>query len=279
LYVVATPNGNLDDITLRAIRILSTVDLIAAEDTRHTARLLAHHHIRTSMISCHEHNEHQRAPELIAKIQSGSTVALVSDAGTPSVSDPGYRLVHMAIAQGLTVFPIPGVSAGITALCASGLPTDAFVFQGFAPKKKGRRLELLHQLATESRTLVFYESPRRVATLLEEIYAVMGDRRAVMARELTKLHEEFIRGRLSEIMTGLADRPPLKGECTLLVGGAPAIESITDEALAALLNDALARPDAHLSSIVKAISQQHQLPRKRVYDMALGIQKEIRKLS
>ncbi len=279
LYVVATPIGNLEDITLRAIRILSAVDLIAAEDTRHTARLLAHHRIRTAMISCHEHNEHQRAAELIAKIRSGTAVALVSDAGTPSVSDPGYRLVHMAIEQGVAVFPIPGVSAAITALCASGLPTDAFVFQGFAPKKKGKRLELLRRLVDEPRTLVFYESPRRTATLVEEIYAVMGDRQAVLARELTKLHEEFIRGSLAEIMARLADRPPLKGECTLLVDGATAIDPISDEALSTMLKDALTLPDAHLSTIAKTIAQKHHLPRKRVYDMALKIQKQLGKSS
>lgn len=275
LYVVATPIGNLEDITLRAIRILSAVDLIAAEDTRHTARLLAHHRIGTPMISCHEHNEHRRAAELIAKIRTGAAVALVSDAGTPSVSDPGYRLVRMAIEQGVAVFPIPGVSAAITALCASGLPTDAFLFQGFAPKKKGRRLDLLKRLENEPRTLVFYDSPRRVATLVAEVHAVMGDRQAVLARELTKLHEEFIRGTLSEITAALANRPPLKGECTLLVNGAPAIDSISDDALARVLKEALARPDAHLSSIAKTIAQQHHLPRKRVYDMALGIQKQL----
>ena len=158
LYVVATPIGNLEDITLRAIKTLNEVDLIAAEDTRHTARLLSHYRIRTPLISCHEHNEHQRTPELIDKIRSGASVALVSDAGTPSVSDPGYRLVRAAAEQGLNVFPIPGVSAAITGLCASGLPTDAFVFLGFAPKKKGKRMDLLASLHAEPRTLVFYES-------------------------------------------------------------------------------------------------------------------------
>jgi 16S rRNA (cytidine1402-2'-O)-methyltransferase len=266
-------------MTLRAIAVLSAVDLIAAEDTRHTAGLLAHHHIRTPMVSCHEHNEHQRAPELIAKIRSGAAVALVSDAGTPSLSDPGYRLVRLAIEEGLAVFPIPGVSAAITALCASGLPTDAFVFQGFAPKKKGKRLELLGSLAAEPRTLVFYESPRRVTAFLEEIRLVMGDRQAVLARELTKLHEEFIRGSISTIQATLASRSAVKGECTLLVSGAPAIEPLSDEALAAVLKKAMTLPDARLSDIAKTISQQHHLPRKRVYDMALAIQQEMAKSS
>jgi 16S rRNA (cytidine1402-2'-O)-methyltransferase len=274
LYVVATPIGNLEDITLRAIKTLDGVDLIAAEDTRHTMRLLSHYRIRTPLISCHEHNEHQRTPELIDKIRSGAAVALVSDAGTPSVSDPGYRLVRAALEQGLNVFPIPGVSAAVTALCASGLPTDAFVFLGFAPKKKGRRMELLESLAAESRTLVFYESPRRVVVFMDEIRSVMGDRPAVLAREMTKLHEEFIRGSLAEIQTTLADRPEIKGECTLLVKGAVVADSIPEADVIESLRHALAQPGAHLSSLAKAFARQYHLPKKRVYEMALNIQSE-----
>ncbi|MCB2147682.1 MAG: 16S rRNA (cytidine(1402)-2'-O)-methyltransferase [Deltaproteobacteria bacterium] len=274
LYVVATPIGNLEDITLRAIKTLKGVDLIAAEDTRHTARLLSHYRIRTPLISCHEHNERQRTPELIDKIRSGGSVALVSDAGTPSVSDPGYRMVRAAVESGLPVFPIPGVSAAVTGLCASGLPTDAFVFQGFTPKKKGKRMELLASLAAEPRTLIFYESPRRVSVFLDEIRAVMGDRRAVLAREMTKLHEEFIRGTLSEILIVLADRPEVKGECTLMVDGAAASDSVSTDDLADALRDALAQPGAHLSGLSKAFAHHYQLPRKTVYEMALAIQKE-----
>lgn len=274
LYVVATPIGNLEDITLRAIRTLQGVDLIAAEDTRHTARLLAHHRIRTPLISCHEHNEHQRTPELIEKIRRGAAVALVSDAGTPSVSDPGYRLVRAAVEHGLDIFPIPGVSAAIAALSASGLPTDAFVFVGFSPKKKGRRLELLSSLVGEPRTLVFYESPRRVATFLDEVRAVLGDRPAVLAREMTKLHEEFVRGSLSDIRTALADRVELKGECTLLVAGAPSAEPLSDADLADVLRDALDRPDVHISSLAKTLARTYGLPRKTVYEMALAIRNE-----
>ena len=274
LYVVATPIGNLEDITLRAIKTLNGVDLIAAEDTRHTSRLLAHYRIRTPLVSCHEHNEQQRSPELIGKIQSGAAVALVSDAGTPSVSDPGYRLVRAALAHGVGVFPIPGVSAAVTALCASGLPTDAFVFLGFAPRKKGRRRDLLESLAAETRTLVFYESPRRVATFLEEILTVTGDRPAVLAREMTKLHEEFIRGTLSEIGAVLADRPEVKGECTLLVDGAPATDSISDADLIDALRRALAQPGARLSGLARDLARQHGLPRKTVYEMALNIKNQ-----
>jgi 16S rRNA (cytidine1402-2'-O)-methyltransferase len=274
LYVVATPIGNLEDITLRAIKTLEGVDLIAAEDTRHTSRLLAHYRIRTPLISCHEHNEQQRSPELIGKIQSGAAVALVSDAGTPSVSDPGYRLVRAALAHGVNVFPVPGVSAVVTALCASGLPTDAFVFLGFAPRKKGRRRDLLESLADEPRTLVFYESPRRVAAFLDELLAAMGDRPAVLGRELTKLHEEFIRGTLSEIRAALADRPEVKGECTLLVDGAPAAESISDADLIDALRHALAQPGARLSGLARELARQHGLPKKTVYEMALNIKNE-----
>ena len=274
LYVVATPIGNLEDITLRAINTLDGVDLIAAEDTRHTARLLSRYRIRTPLISCHEHNEHQRVPELIDKIGSGAAVALVSDAGTPSVSDPGYRLVRAAVEHGLGVFPIPGVSAAVTALCASGLPTDAFVFLGFVPKKKGKRLELLAALAVEARTLVFYESPRRVAVFLDELCSVMGNRPAVLAREMTKIHEEFIRGTLSEIQAVLADRPEVKGECTLLVDGASAADSIPEADVVEAIRDALAQPGARVSSLSKAFARQYHLPRKTVYEMALNIQKE-----
>lgn len=274
LYVVATPIGNLEDITLRAVKTLIGVDLIAAEDTRHTARLLAHYGIRTPLISCHEHNEAQRTPELIEKIRSGAAVALVSDAGTPSVSDPGYRLVRVAVEQGLKVIPIPGVSAAVTALCASGLPTDAFAFLGFAPRKKGQRRELLQSLAAEPRTLVFYESPRRVAALVAELLAVMGDRPAVLGREMTKLHEEFIRGSLAQIEATLTARPEVKGECTVLVGGATATDPVSDAELADALRAALARPGAHLSSLAKTFARRYHLPRKAVYAMALEIQKE-----
>ena len=272
LYVVATPIGNLEDMTLRAIRTLTGVDLIAAEDTRHTSRLLAHYRIRTPLISCHEHNEQQRTPQLIDKIRAGSAVALVSDAGTPSVSDPGFRLVRAVIENGLDVYPIPGVSAVVTALSASGLPTDSFVFVGFVPKKKGRRMDILRSLAGDQRTLVFYESPRRVRGLLEDIHSLMGDRPAVLAREMTKLHEEFLRGHLTDVQTELADRPEVKGECTLLIGGAPSPASISDTELSDILRQALSEPGARVSSVSKALARQYGLQRKIVYEMALEIE-------
>jgi 16S rRNA (cytidine1402-2'-O)-methyltransferase len=274
LYVVATPIGNLADITLRALETLAGVDLIAAEDTRHTARLLAHYRIQTPLVSCHEHNEARRIPELIDKIRAGAAVALVSDAGTPSVSDPGYRLVRAAVACGVDIFPIPGVSALVTALCVAGMPTDAFVFIGFTPRKTGKRRELLQSLAAEPRTLIFYESPRRVAAFLEEVHEILGNRPAVLCREMTKLHEEFIRGTLSEIQSALDRRETVKGECTLLVEGAPANESIAEDDLAEVLREALAQPGAHLSSVAKTFAQRYHLSRKAVYEMALNIQKQ-----
>jgi 16S rRNA (cytidine1402-2'-O)-methyltransferase len=279
LYVVATPIGNLEDITLRALKTLGGVDLIAAEDTRHTVRLLNHYRIRTPLISCHEHNEEQRIPELVEKILSGAAVALVSDAGTPSVSDPGYRLVRVAVDRGVRVIPIPGVSAAVTALCAAGMPTDAFVFIGFVPRKAGKRRELLQSLAAEPRTFIFYESPRRVAAFLGEICEILGDRPAVLGREMTKLHEEFLRGTLSEIQSVLARRETVKGECTLLVEGATPNEPVAEEDLAEALRDALAQPGARLSSLAKAFAQRYHLSRKAVYEMALHIQKKADKRS
>ena len=191
LYVVATPIGNREDITLRALNILRDVDLIAAEDTRKTGKLLAFYQIKNRLISFHEHNEKKRTPEMIAKLLKGVSIALVSNAGTPSVSDPGYRLLKAAIANHITVSPIPGASAVTAAMSVAGLPTDSFVFIGFAPKKKGKRLKFLAELSAEPRSLVFYESPQRILALLEEIISCMNDRNAMLAREMTKLHEEF----------------------------------------------------------------------------------------
>ncbi len=274
LYVVATPIGNLEDITFRAIRILSQVDLIAAEDTRHTARLLSRYEIRTPLVSCHEHNEVDRVPELIRKIEAGAAVAVVSDAGTPSVSDPGYRLVRAAAASDLNIYPIPGVTAAMTALSASGLPTDTFVFFGFVPKKEGKRKELLRSAAAESRTMVFYESPRRIVGLLDSLLEMMGDRPAVLAREMTKIHEEFIRGSLSTIRRIMDERQAVKGECTLLVGGKKIEESeISTKDLREILRHELARPEGRVSHLSKKISKQYGLPRKKVYDMALALKR------
>lgn len=218
LYLVATPLGNLEDITYRALKVLAEVDLIAAEDTRHTLKLLNHFGIKQRMLSYYQHNERQRTAEIIAKLHSGLNIALVSDAGMPGISDPGNYLVAEAIKEGITVIPIPGASAVITALAASGLPTDTFWFQGFLPRKVKEQAGILADLAKVNGTLVFYEAPHRLEATLKNIYQVLGDREAVIARELTKVHEEFIRGRLSEIIPRF-ENDVLKGEFTILIAG------------------------------------------------------------
>ena len=275
LYVVATPIGNRDDITLRALKILERVDLIAAEDTRKTGRFLEHHGINGSLISYHEHNENMRTPQLLAKLKSGASIALVSNAGTPTVSDPGYRLINSAAGHAVTIVPVPGVSAAAAALSASGLPTDTFTFTGFLPKKKGRRSKQLEQLAQESRTLIFYESPNRIITLINEIIVAMGNRYGVMAREMTKLHEEFIRGPLSEILKILEARSGIKGECTLLVTGLDESRTVEWETVKNEIQDQLKSSTEPVSALAKKISQKYGLPKNRVYQAALKIREQM----
>lgn len=216
LYIVATPIGNLEDITLRAIRILKEVDVIACEDTRHTSKLLHHFEIQTTCTSYFEHNKLTKGDFLIRQLLEGKNIALVSDAGTPAISDPGYNLVRDAIEKGISVIPIPGPSAAIAALACSGLPTDQFLFAGFLPQKEGKKKKFLESLKSEEGTLIFYESPFRVRKTLKLMVEVFGDRHAVLAHELTKIHESFLRGLLSE----LAGREFVeKGEWVILVGG------------------------------------------------------------
>jgi 16S rRNA (cytidine1402-2'-O)-methyltransferase len=219
LYVVATPIGNLEDITLRALRILREVDLIATEDTRRTRILLDHYQIDKPLTSLYDHNEVHKAPTLIRRLHEGISIALVSEAGTPLISDPGYRLVQLAIAHGIMVVPIPGPAAVIAAITVAGLPTDRFVFEGFLPKKPGKRRKRLESLRGELRTLIFYESPRRIYDLLGDMQALWGDRRMVVARELTKKFEEILRGRITEVRAQLEEHPP-QGEVTVVVEGA-----------------------------------------------------------
>ncbi len=216
VYLVATPIGNLEDITLRALRILKSVDLIAAEDTRHTAKLLHHFGITTRTTSLHDHNERSRAPDLVARVAAGATLALVSDAGTPAVSDPGFNLVRVALDAGIRVEVVPGASAVLTALTASGLPTDSFVFVGFPPPKAAARTAWFASLAAETRTIVMFEAPHRIRESLAAALDVLGDREAAVGRELTKLHEEFIRGSLSGILARLGDT---RGEFTIVLAG------------------------------------------------------------
>jgi len=277
LYVVATPIGNRDDITLRALNTLGHVDFVAAEDTRHTGRFLAHHNIKCRMISFHDHNENERTPDLINRLKDGSSVALVSNAGTPSVSDPGYKLVKEAVINRIRVIPIPGVSAAIAALSVSGLPTDSFVFIGFPPRKKAKRLDQLKNLAGECRTMVFYESPKRILTFLKEIISVMGDRYGVLSREMTKLHEEFIRGLLSEILSSLNERPAIKGECTLLLTGCEKNKEVSINTLETEIIKALEKKQSKLSELSKIIAQKYGLPKNKVYDEALKLKHKMQR--
>ncbi len=218
LYVVATPIGNLEDITLRAVRVLKEVDLIACEDTRQTQKLLAHYGIQTRTASYHEHNEMTKAAELVVDLEGGAKVALVTDAGMPGISDPGFRLISLAIRHHVPVIPIPGASAFLAALVASGLPTDSFRFSGFLPPKSGQRKKLLESVRESPRTQVFYEAPHRLLDALKDVVEVLGgDRHVVIAREVTKLHEEFVRGLAADVLNQLNKRGDVKGEITLLI--------------------------------------------------------------
>ena len=217
LYVVATPIGNLEDITLRALRVLRHADLIACEDTRQTQKLLSHYGITTRTVSYHEHNELTRAAELVINLEQGARLALVTDAGMPGISDPGYRLITLAIRHKVPVIPIPGASAFLAALVASGLPTDSFRFSGFLPAKEGQRRELLESIKDSARTQIFYEAPHRIVETLEDMVSILGpSRHLVIAREVTKLHEEFLRGPAADLLE-IARSRELKGEITLLV--------------------------------------------------------------
>jgi len=266
LYLVATPIGNLEDITFRAVRILKGCDLIACEDTRHTRILLNYYGIDKPLVSYHDHNEAARSAELIAKLKDGLHVALVSDAGMPLVADPGYRLVTAAVAEGISVQPIPGASALITALAASGLPTDAFRFAGFLPARSGQRGAALEALKGDSATLIFFEAPHRILDALADIERIMGARPVVVGRELTKTHEEFLRGTAGEILEILKNRPSVKGEITLLVGkalksGIASADPVSiAEAVANHERDGLSRMDA-----IKAVARRQGLSKREVY--------------
>ncbi|MGI6085379.1 MAG: 16S rRNA (cytidine(1402)-2'-O)-methyltransferase [Acetivibrionales bacterium] len=218
LYLVGTPIGNLEDITYRAVRILSEVDLIAAEDTRHSLKLLNHLNIKKPLISYHDNNRITRAKELVEKLKSGRSIALISDAGMPGISDPGEELVVLAISEGIIVTAVPGCSASVTALVLSGLPTGRFAFEGFLPQKHKDRIKFLESIKYEERTIIFYEGPHRVKKTLEDIFSVFGDRRCSVLRELTKLHEESIRGTLREIIDHFAANEP-RGEFAIVVEG------------------------------------------------------------
>lgn len=266
LFVVGTPIGNLEDITFRAIRTLKEVDLIACEDTRRTQKLLTHYAIRTRTISYHEHNEMTRAPELIIQLEQGSNIALVSDSGMPIISDPGHRLVHLAIRHNIPVVPVPGASAIVAALAAAGLPVDKFRFLGFLPAKKVARRKALQELEGASKTLIFYEAPHRALELLSDVREILGDRPIVVAREVTKVHEEFLRGSASEVLDRLRKKP-VKGEITVLVGPSPAREENfpSTRSIRAELERAMAAQGLDERRALKAVARARGISRSEAY--------------
>lgn len=272
LYLVATPIGNLEDLSPRAQRILREAALVAAEDTRHTLKLLNHFNLRTRLVSYHEHNKLDRLEDVLAALRTGD-VALVSDAGTPALNDPGYELVRAALEAGFPVSPIPGPSAPLAALVASGLPTDAFTYLGYLPRKGAERHRLLEQVRDLSYTLIFLETPHRLLDALADLQAVLGDRPAAIARELTKLHEEIFRGLLSQARQHFTAQPP-KGEFTLVVAGKTAEpESWTDEQLAMAIRAALAEgvPAAQAAA---SLARQSGWPRRSIYQRIIALQRE-----
>lgn len=256
LYLVATPIGNLEDITVRALRLLGEADLIACEDTRHTVKLLNHYGIHKPTLSYHQHNEASRAEELLKRLEQGAQIVLVSDAGMPIISDPGYRLVSLCLERKIPVIPIPGPSAVIAALAASGLPTEEFLFVGFLPSRTTARRKTLQNLAKENRTLALYEAPHRLAETLSDALNSLGRRKAVIAREITKIHEEFLRGDLAELLVRVQQQP-IRGEITLLIGPpSPESQKIPEFSL------------APLRERVEQIMRQRQIDRKAALKLA-----------
>ncbi len=267
LYLVGTPIGNLEDVTLRALRVLREADLIACEDTRQTQKLLRHYEIETPATSYHEHNEMTRAPELVLRMEEGARIALVSDAGMPGVSDPGYRLVGLCIRHNIPVVPVPGPSALVAGLVASGLPTNAFQFFGFLPPKKTARRKFLEQMRESMATSIFFESPRRVLAALEDVLEILGDRPAVLAREITKIHEEFVRGKCSEVLGALRKRSSIPGEITLLVAGAGAEHSheVHSQPLKERVEELMQQGKLSRMEALKAVARERHISKSQAY--------------
>ena len=267
LYLVATPIGNLEDITLRALRILREADQIAAEDTRHTQKLLTHYQISRPLVSYHEHNEMTRAPELLISLEQGAKIALVSDAGMPLVSDPGHRLVALCLRHHIPVVPVPGPSASLAALAASGLPNEEFLFVGFLPQRSGERRRALERLRIEDRTLILYEAPHRIAECVADAREILGDRPACLAREVTKVHEEFRRGKLSEIEESLRERPA-KGEITFLIGAGEAAASGLDstQGLAERVDELMRQAKLDRKEALKLAAKERGMTRREAYE-------------
>jgi 16S rRNA (cytidine1402-2'-O)-methyltransferase len=276
LYLVGTPIGNLEDITLRALRILKEVDQIACEDTRHTQKLLSHYDIHKPLVSYHEHNELTRAPELVLTLEQGAKIALVSDAGMPLVSDPGHRLVTLCLRHRIPVVPIPGPSALLASLSASGLPNEEFLFVGFLPARSGERRRSLERLRIEDRTLILYEAPHRVAESVADAREILGDRPACLAREVTKLHEEFLRGKLSEIAASLEERPA-RGEITLLIGadtGEARSQAESTQSLAARVEELMHQAKLDRKDALKLAAKERGLTRRAAYAQIVDAQPE-----
>src|SRR5271167_5174818 len=275
LYVVATPIGNLEDITLRALRILKEADAIACEDTRQTLKLLSHFDIQKRLISYHEHNEITRAPEIVIELEQGAKVALVSDAGTPAISDPGHRLVSLCLRHGIEVVPVPGASAFVAALAASGMAIEEFTFIGFLPSRPTERRKRLRALAGEPRTLALYEAPHRLLEALEDALEILGNRPAVIAREVTKMYEEFVRGHLEDLLAGVRAKEP-RGEITLLIGPADG-EAQHTAAADARAKTPLARRVAEImqergvdnKAALKQVARERGLTRREAYKQLL----------
>jgi len=272
LYLVATPIGNLEDITLRALRVLKEADLIACEDTRHTAKLLTRYGITTPRKSCHEFNEESRVPELMQMLREGKNIALVGDAGTPLVSDPGYKVVSACRKEGIAVVPVPGACAAVSALSASGLPSDCFFFAGFLPSRSSQRRRRLEELSGIPATLIIYEAPHRLINSLKDVAAVLGSRRAALGREITKIHEEFLCGTLHEIIDTIRERPEIRGEITLIIESAnreyteenvPVFsESIREHLAEEMKKSGLSRNEA-----LKSVARTRGLSRRDAYQL------------
>jgi 16S rRNA (cytidine1402-2'-O)-methyltransferase len=268
LYIVATPIGNLEDMTLRAIRVLKEVDVIAAEDTRHTQSLLKQYDIRTSLTSYHEHNERIKARQLVARLERGENVALVSDAGSPAISDPGFHLVKEAVRANVRVVPVPGPSALPAVLSASGLPIDRFAFEGFLPAKKRERREKLRAVREEARTLVFFEAPHRLKESLNDIQDLLGAREMVLAREVTKVHEEFLRGPIPDVIAQLA-KQEIRGEVTLVISGFTGETAPCEEILQAEIRK-LQGDGWRVKEIAEVLGEKYSYSKKDIYRLALG---------
>jgi 16S rRNA (cytidine1402-2'-O)-methyltransferase len=268
LYLVGTPIGNLEDITLRALRILKEVDQIACEDTRHTQKLLSHYEIHKPLVSYHEHNEMTRAPELVLSLEQGAKIALVSDAGTPLVSDPGHRLVNLCLRHRVSVVPIPGPSALLASLSASGLPNEEFLFVGFLPARGAERRRALERLRIEERTIILYEAPHRIAECVADAQEILGDRSACIAREITKMHEEFRRGKLSELAESL-NESPARGEITLLVGpeeaGGMRTSVNSAQSLAERVDELIRQAKIDRKEALKLAAREHGITRREAY--------------